>query len=73
MNEILFVYAKKFPKLSYRQGMHEILGPILFVLFFDQQSFAHAEEVKDLEGLDNFSQQIVASLNDSKFLENDAL
>ena len=32
MLDILFCYAKNNPDISYRQGMHEILAPILFVL-----------------------------------------
>ena len=36
MLDILFIYSKEKPDLAYRQGMHEILAPIMFVL--------HAEE-----------------------------
>ena len=40
MLEILFFYAKEHPDLTYRQGMHELLAPILFVL--------HAESREDI-------------------------
>lgn len=41
MIHILFCYAREHPNISYRQGMHEILAPILFVLHCDQQAFLH--------------------------------
>ena len=40
MLDILFFYAKEHPDLTYRQGMHELLAPILFVL--------HAESREDI-------------------------
>jgi TBC1 domain family protein 5 len=32
MLDILFCYAREHEDLGYRQGMHELLAPILFVL-----------------------------------------
>ncbi len=32
MQDVLFCYAKEHPDLVYRQGMHELLGPIVFVM-----------------------------------------
>ena len=32
MEDILFCYVKEHPDLGYRQGMHELLAPILFVM-----------------------------------------
>eukprot|EP01116_Phalansterium_solitarium_P022128 TRINITY_DN7193_c0_g1_i1.p1 TRINITY_DN7193_c0_g1~~TRINITY_DN7193_c0_g1_i1.p1 ORF type:complete len:614 (+),score=159.05 TRINITY_DN7193_c0_g1_i1:232-2073(+) len=32
MLRILFIYARQNPKLSYKQGMHELLAPIVYVL-----------------------------------------
>ncbi len=32
MQDILFCYAKETPDLVYRQGMHELLAPVIFVL-----------------------------------------
>ena len=32
MEDILFCYVKENPDLGYRQGMHELLAPILFVM-----------------------------------------
>ena len=39
--DVLFCYVKEHPDLGYRQGMHELLAPILFVL--------HAECRDDLD------------------------
>ena len=41
MLNILFCYAKEHPNVLYRQGMHELLAPILFVL--------HAEDRGDVQ------------------------
>lgn len=30
--------------MCYRQGMHEILAPLLFVLYSDHQSMLHVKE-----------------------------
>lgn len=46
MISVLFTYARQFPKMVYRQGMHEVLAPIIFVVYSDQQSMSH---VKALE------------------------
>jgi TBC1 domain family protein 5 len=32
MLRILFIYARQNPKLAYKQGMHELLAPFLYVL-----------------------------------------
>ena len=29
---ILFIYTKQYPQLGYKQGMHEILAPIIYVV-----------------------------------------
>lgn len=44
MVNILFCYARENPAMCYRQGMHEILAPLLFVLHCDQQALLHAKE-----------------------------
>jgi Rab-GTPase-TBC domain len=33
--DILFIYSKLHPDIGYRQGMHELLAPILWVVFCD--------------------------------------
>lgn len=51
MINILFCYARANPEMCYRQGMHEILAPILFVMHSDQQSLLHIKELanEDIE------------------------
>uniref|UniRef100_A0A7E5A092 Rab-GAP TBC domain-containing protein n=1 Tax=Panagrellus redivivus TaxID=6233 RepID=A0A7E5A092_PANRE len=44
LSNVLYIIAKLHPKLSYRQGMHEILAPVLFVLHSDHQAFEHQSE-----------------------------
>lgn len=46
---ILFYYAREHPYMSYRQGMHEILAPVIFVMYGDHQSLLHFKEVTDAE------------------------
>lgn len=36
LSRILFVYAREHPAISYRQGMHELLAPLFFVLDCDK-------------------------------------
>ena len=63
--DILFIYSKLNPDVGYRQGMHEILAPILWVIHCD------AIECKSLsagEGEDEF----MLSVLDRHFVEHDA-
>ncbi|KAK1147462.1 hypothetical protein N8T08_001544 [Aspergillus melleus] len=61
MIDILFIYSKLNPDLGYRQGMHELLAPILWVVDKD------AVETKSLEGAgstgegDDFLLQLLSS------------
>uniref|UniRef100_A0A1Q3F4H4 Putative ypt/rab-specific gtpase-activating protein gyp6 n=1 Tax=Culex tarsalis TaxID=7177 RepID=A0A1Q3F4H4_CULTA len=45
MTNILFCYARRYPEMCYRQGMHEILAPLIFVIHSDQQAMAHIQEL----------------------------
>lgn len=45
MTNILFCYAREHPEICYRQGMHEILAPVLFVLHSDHQALLHIQEM----------------------------
>jgi hypothetical protein len=54
----LFIWARENSETSYRQGMHELLGPIILVLYRD---------AKPRENDDPLSHLI-----DSKFIEHDA-
>uniref|UniRef100_A0A3Q3GTN7 TBC1 domain family member 5 n=1 Tax=Kryptolebias marmoratus TaxID=37003 RepID=A0A3Q3GTN7_KRYMA len=44
LTDILFCYARENEQLLYKQGMHELLAPIVFVLHCDHQAFLHASE-----------------------------
>lgn len=37
MEDILFCYVRQNPRLGYRQGMHELLAPLLFVMYAEQR------------------------------------
>ncbi|KAL5273000.1 TBC1D5 family protein [Megaselia abdita] len=47
MSKILFFYAREHPYMCYRQGMHEILGPIFFTRFSNQKYLEHIKEMTD--------------------------
>ena len=65
MVNILFCYAREHPEMCYRQGMHEVLAPLLAVMHSDQQSLLHAQELASV------SPQAVEIL-DPTCLEEDA-
>uniref|UniRef100_A0A0L8FY05 Rab-GAP TBC domain-containing protein n=1 Tax=Octopus bimaculoides TaxID=37653 RepID=A0A0L8FY05_OCTBM len=65
MVDILFIYAKLNVDLSYRQGMHELLAPLIFVLHCDHQAFLHACEIESIG-------EMIRELMDPMFLEHDA-
>uniref|UniRef100_A0A3Q3K990 TBC1 domain family member 5 n=1 Tax=Monopterus albus TaxID=43700 RepID=A0A3Q3K990_MONAL len=44
LTNLLFCYARENEQLLYKQGMHELLAPIVFVLHCDHQAFQHASE-----------------------------
>ncbi|RKP05568.1 rab-GTPase-TBC domain-containing protein, partial [Thamnocephalis sphaerospora] len=67
MTDILFVYCKIHHEVSYRQGMHELLAPILLVV--DEESVDAAQCTDEKEPL--VAAQIAATL-DSRFVEHDA-
>ncbi|KAF4548834.1 Rab-GTPase-TBC domain-containing protein 6 [Elsinoe fawcettii] len=62
MLDILFIFCKLNPDVGYRQGMHELLAPILWVIECDAiQNGNH--------GSDDF---MLSQLCDSRFIEHDA-
>jgi len=58
MTEILFVYSKEYPDVSYKQGMHELLAPVIYIL--------------DKEKMDPTEGSSLSKLMDSNFIEHDA-
>ncbi|XP_047461270.1 TBC1 domain family member 5 isoform X2 [Mugil cephalus] len=65
LTDILFCYARENEQLLYKQGMHELLAPIVFVLHCDHQAFQHASETAAP------SEEMKCLLN-PEFLEHDA-
>ncbi|XP_055630229.1 TBC1 domain family member 5 isoform X2 [Toxorhynchites rutilus septentrionalis] len=66
MTNILFCYARMYPSMCYRQGMHEILAPLIFVIHSDQQTMAHIQE------LDPKVDPNLITVLDPSFLEEDS-
>ncbi|KAF2403582.1 RabGAP/TBC [Trichodelitschia bisporula] len=65
--DILFVYCKLNPDLGYRQGMHELLAPILWTIERDvTEGSVEAEN-----GADTVDVQLASALFDSRYLEHD--
>ncbi|XP_061396374.1 TBC1 domain family member 5 [Musca vetustissima] len=59
MSNILFYYARDHPYMSYLQGMHEILAPILFVMYGDHQSFLHFKEIANDSDIDETLMEVM--------------
>ncbi|XP_034300210.2 TBC1 domain family member 5 isoform X1 [Magallana gigas] len=72
MVDILFIYAKLNADTSYRQGMHELLAPLIFILHCDHQAFLHAAEVETLDQINEPDRDIVKEIMDPAYLEHDA-
>ncbi|XP_065215094.1 TBC1 domain family member 5 [Planococcus citri] len=64
MINVLFNYARQNPKICYRQGMHEILAPLVLVLHEDYEAF---EQAKQTSVINSFISEIL----DSNYLEAD--
>lgn len=72
MSDILFVYGKQNSHVAYRQGFHEIVGVLVFSIYFDHRSFEHLTEQNCLEELNAFDVETLQVLNDPRYLEHDA-
>ncbi|ODQ66467.1 RabGAP/TBC [Nadsonia fulvescens var. elongata DSM 6958] len=67
---ILYVYSKLNPDLSYRQGMHELAGPILYVVMKDALIPSTIEKAINTQ---EFSvSRNISFLLDSNYVEHDA-
>ena len=65
--DILFIYCKLNPSVGgYRQGMHELLAPIVYVV--SQDAVRRSEEDPSLSDSDRLMFQVL----DSAFIEHDA-
>lgn len=64
LKNVLFNYASENPHLSYKQGMHELLATLLYVLHTDSQNC-----LINYEG--GYANETIATLLDLKYLEHD--
>ncbi|QIW96049.1 hypothetical protein AMS68_001567 [Peltaster fructicola] len=51
LTDILFVFCKLNPDLSYRQGMHELVAPILWVVEHDAADLGHSSKLMGEDAL----------------------
>ncbi|XP_057595450.1 TBC1 domain family member 5 isoform X2 [Hippopotamus amphibius kiboko] len=65
LTDVLFCYARENEQLLYKQGMHELLAPIIFTLHCDHQAFLHASESAQ-------PSEEMKTLLDPEYLEHDA-
>lgn len=68
MLDILFVYSKLNPDLGYRQGMHELLAPILWVVERD----AVAQSTKTIPVNATDDESVMLHLLDANYIESDS-
>lgn len=61
---ILFIYAREHPDLGYRQGMHELLGPLLWVLQTDIDYYKQAKDSTEATNLSKDSAEATNQNND---------
>ncbi|XP_067686089.1 TBC1 domain family member 5-like isoform X5 [Haliotis asinina] len=72
MMNVLFCYSRTHKEIGYRQGMHELLAPLIFVLHCDHQAFLHASEIETLHYLHSTHRDIVKEIMSPTHLEHDA-
>lgn len=63
--DVLFYYCREHESISYKQGMHELLAPLIFILHYDHQAFLHASESETIL-------PVIRDMLDPKYLEHDA-
>ncbi|KAJ5959847.1 uncharacterized protein N7479_006997 [Penicillium vulpinum] len=68
LTDILFVYSKLNPDVGYRQGMHELLAPILWVVDRDSVN----PPPGGLDAKNDKSEGLMLKLLDAQFVEHDS-
>jgi len=68
--DILFIYSKLNPDIGYRQGMHELLAPILWVVDCDAVDPESAKTAAIGEEVEN--EGMMLEILDPDFVEHDA-
>jgi TBC1 domain family protein 5 len=73
MQRVLLIWSKENTDTSYRQGMHELLAPILLAVYRDakvySESMSHANA--ELDDAEKRICEVLAILLDEQFLEHD--
>jgi TBC1 domain family protein 5 len=64
MLDILFVWCKMHPSIGYRQGMHEILAPLLWVV--------ERDAIEQTSASDRHSDRLLVDMLDSSYIEHDS-
>ena len=68
MIDVLFIYSKLNPDLGYRQGMHEILAPLLWVIDRDA---IDPKSVDGVESTNELDESLLQLLN-ADYVEHDS-
>lgn len=68
MTDVLFVYSKLNPDVGYRQGMHELLAPILWVIDRDSVE-SPAQGITSSTAKED---RLMLDLLDTSFVEHDS-
>ncbi|KAL8785128.1 MAG: hypothetical protein Q9213_003546 [Squamulea squamosa] len=66
--DILFIYCKLNPDVGYRQGMHEVLAPILWVVSRDALDLEDSKAISDEE---NPEHTLIRQCFEDRFIEHD--
>ncbi|XP_055956766.1 TBC1 domain family member 5 isoform X2 [Patella vulgata] len=72
MIDILFCFSREHYNLSYKQGMHELLAPLIFVLHCDHQAFQHACEIESIHYVPESFRELIKDIMNPSYLEHDA-
>lgn len=67
MLNVLFCFAREHPTICYRQGMHEVLAPLIFVIYADQVCVDHIRDESHIDIDSNLSEVL-----NSQYLEADS-
>ena len=68
--DILFIYSKLNPDTGYRQGMHELLAPILWVVDCDAVDARPSQD--DSSSGESADKDMMLDILDAAFVEHDA-
>lgn len=66
--DILFVFCKLNPDIGYRQGMHELLAPVLWVV---EKDAIEPRSLKKHRGSDGSDDGLLRDILDANFIEHD--